>query len=86
MDAYLYRHVCIHIYLGGLEKLTDEYLAPTPAGKEPKIIQAAKTVTWVAVLLLVLVEIFVSIKVGGMPFDTTRAAAPPLTEMAPSSP
>lgn len=35
--------------------------------------QVAKTVTWVAVLLLVILEIVVSVKVGGMPFDFSKA-------------
>jgi len=52
-----------------VQRYIDEVLAPTPVGQEPKLSQLAKTVTWVAVLLLVLTEIFVSIKVGGMPFD-----------------
>lgn len=51
----------------------DDIFAPTPVGQEPKSIQIAKTVTWIAVLILVATEIFVSVKVGGMPFDTSRA-------------
>lgn len=41
-------------------------------GQEPKIVQTAKTVTWIAVLLLVILEIVVSVKVGGMPFDFSK--------------
>eukprot|EP01038_Epipyxis_sp_PR26KG_P016899 gene16899-23189_t len=52
-----------------IEKNFGDYLSPTPTGQEPKLIQGIKTVTWAAVLILVLVEIFVSVKVGGMPFD-----------------
>ena len=44
----------------------DELLAPTPTGKEPKIILLAKNVTWFAVIVLVLIEIFVSIKTGNI--------------------
>jgi hypothetical protein len=53
----------------GLQRSVEELLAPTPSGKEPKIVGLAKTVTWGAVILLVLLEIVVSIKVGGAPFD-----------------
>jgi hypothetical protein len=59
--------------LGGVERNLEELLAPTPAGKEPKAIQLMKNITWVAVLLLVLLEIVVSIKVGGSPFDFSKA-------------
>lgn len=47
----------------------EELLAPTPTGKEPEVVKIAKTITWGAVLVLVLIEIFVSIKVGGGPFS-----------------
>jgi len=61
--------VCMPVYADAVQRYIDEVLAPTPVGQEPKLSQLAKTITWVAVLLLVLTEIFVSIKVGGMPFD-----------------
>lgn len=51
-----------------LQRIIDEYTAPTPAGQEPKSVQLVKTITWGAVLLLVIAEIVVSVKVGGMPF------------------
>lgn len=63
----------IKSFSGGIERNLEEIFAPTPAGKEPKAIQIMKTVTWGAVLLLVLLEIVVSIKVGGSPFDFSRA-------------
>lgn len=61
--------VCMPLCVDAVQRYIDEVLAPTPVGQEPKLSQLAKTITWVAVLLLVLTEIFVSIKVGGMPFD-----------------
>lgn len=45
-------------------------------GQEPKAIQLIKSVTWFSVILLVLVEIIVSIKVGGMPFDLGKVTLP----------
>eukprot|EP01031_Cornospumella_fuschlensis_P024937 gene24937-30130_t len=54
-------------------RLAKDYLAPTPAGKEPKLVELIKSVTWISVLVLIAVEIFVSFKVGGSPFDLKRA-------------
>jgi hypothetical protein len=42
-------------------------------------------VTWGAVLVLVLIEIFVSIKVGGMPFDIGKVTLPKLPFGGPMS-
>ena len=58
----------------GLQRGVEELLALTPTGKEPKIVGLAKTVTWGAVLLLVLLEIVVSVKVGGAPFDFSKSS------------
>ena len=55
-----------------IQRTIEEYTAPTPAGQEPKLIKLGKTITWVSVLLLVLIEIFVSIKVGGAPFSREK--------------
>ena len=52
-----------------IQRKVEELLAPTPAGQDPKLAVLAKQVTWVAVIILVLIEIFVSIKTGGMPFS-----------------
>ena len=51
----------------------EDFSAPTPAGEEPKLVKVAKNITWGAVLILVLIELFVSVKVGGMPFDTSKS-------------
>lgn len=64
-----------------IERNLEELFAPTPAGQEPKVIQIAKTVTWGAVILLVLVEIGVSIKVGGAPFEISKVSVPDVTRM-----
>ena len=52
----------------------EELTEPTPAGQEPKVIKLAKTLTWGAVLVLVLIEIFVSVKVGGAPFSLDKVS------------
>lgn len=79
---------------GVLKTQIDELLAPTPAGKEPKIIQLAKNITWFSVIVLVLIEIFVSIKTGGAPFKVNegttsetvieRPRIPSLYDLSPS--
>jgi len=61
---------------GWIEKTVGEYTAPTPMGEEPKLVKTMKTITWIAVLLLVLTEIFVSIKVGGGPFKFGEVSLP----------
>ena len=58
----------------GLQRNVEQLLAPTPVGQEPKIVQLAKAVTWGAVILLVVLEIVVSVKVGGAPFDFSKAS------------
>lgn len=63
---------------GFIQNAYDEYFAPTAAGQEPKLVKAAKTVTWVSVLLLVIVEIVVSVKVGGLPFEFGKVSLPTL--------
>jgi len=65
-----------------VERTVGEYTAPTPVGQEPKLFKAMKTVTWGAVLLLVLTEIFVSIKVGGAPFKFGEMQLPSLPSMS----
>ena len=52
-----------------IQRKFEELFAPTPAGQDPKLAVLAKQVTWAAVIVLVLIEIFVSIKTGGMPFS-----------------
>ena len=66
----------------GVERALEEYLAPTPAGKEPKFFQLMKTITWGAVILLVLTEIVVSLKVGGAPFDLGKVSLPSLPKFS----
>jgi len=56
-----------------VQRYAEDLLAPTPVGEEPKLVKLAKTITWASVLILVLVEIVVSIKVGGMPFDMSKS-------------
>jgi len=58
-----------------------EYTAPTPTGQEPKLVKLAKNITWGAVLLLVLTEIFVSLKVGGAPFKFGEVKMPEMPSM-----
>jgi hypothetical protein len=58
-----------------------EYTAPTPTGQEPKLVKLAKNITWGAVLLLVLTEIFVSLKVGGAPFKFGEVKLPEMSIM-----
>ena len=60
------------------ERFIDDVTAPTEKGTEPKAIQYIKSITWVAVLLLVLVEIFISIKTGGEPPSKAAMQLPPL--------
>ena len=52
-----------------IQRQVEDLLAPTPAGQDPKLAVLAKQVTWIAVIGLVLIEIFVSLKTGGMPFS-----------------
>jgi len=59
----------------------DELFEPTPAGKEPKLVSLLKSITWGAVLILVLIEIFVSLKVGGAPFDLGKVSLPTLPSL-----
>lgn len=59
----------------------EELFEPTPAGKEPKLVSLMKTVTWGAVLVLVLIEIFVSLKEGGAPFDIGKVSLPTLPSL-----
>jgi len=64
-----------------LERTVGEYAAPTPVGQEPKLFKTMKTITWGAVLLLVLTEIVVSLKVGGAPFKFGEIQLPSLPSM-----
>ncbi len=59
----------------------EELFEPTPAGKEPKLVSLMKTVTWGAVLVLVVIEIFVSLKEGGAPFDIGKVSLPTLPSL-----
>ena len=59
-----------------MERYLEELLAPTPAGQEPKSIVLIKSITWFAVIVLVLIEIVVSVKVGGMPFELGKVSLP----------
>ena len=85
--AYLYHfyaHLSIHPYryilycAGGVQRYLDDLLAPTPPGQEPKSIILIKSITWFAVIVLVLIELFVSVKVGGMPFELGKVSLPSL--------
>ena len=55
-----------------------EYTKPTPVGQEPKTVQTIKQITWGAVIVLVLIEIYVSIKIGGSPIDPSKISVPSL--------
>ena len=63
--------------IGVIERAKDTYFAPTVPGEEPKLVSLMKTITWISVLLLVLVEIYVSFKVGGSPFGGDKSAPMP---------
>lgn len=63
------------------DKTVGEYTAPTPAGEEPKLVKTMKSITWIAVLILVLTEIVVSLKVGGAPFQLESVKLPDLNVM-----
>lgn len=52
----------------------EDFTAPTPIGQEPKSVQTIKAITWFAVIVLVLIELFVSVKTGGMPFDAEKVS------------
>jgi hypothetical protein len=62
----------------GVERWMEKMTAPTPKGQEPEAVKLVKQITWGAVIVLVLVEIFVSVKVGGAPFDPSKASLPSL--------
>ena len=64
----------------GLERFVQKMTAPTPKGQEPESVKLVKQITWVAVILLVLVEILVSVKVGGAPFDPSKVTLPSLPD------
>jgi hypothetical protein len=63
--AYVYKYIS---FADAFLRFLDDITKPTPKGEEPTAIKYVKTVTWGAVLVLVLIEIFVSLKVGGAPF------------------
>ena len=65
----------------GFERFIDRMTAPTPKGKEPEAVKLVKQITWGAVLVLVLIEIYVSIKVGGAPFDIDKISTPSLPSL-----
>jgi hypothetical protein len=62
----------------GVERFFTKMTAPTPKGQEPESVKLVKQITWVAVIMLVLTEIYVSLKVGGAPFDPSKATLPSL--------
>jgi len=64
-----------------IQRNFEELTAPTAAGEEPKAIKLAKTVTWGAVIVLVLIEIVVSLKVGGAPFKFGKVELPDIGRM-----
>lgn len=75
----LFHCICIRpsrLKAGAAQRYVDDLLAPTAAGKEPKSVELMKSVTWFAVCVLVIIEIFVSVKVGGMPFDFGKVSLP----------
>lgn len=72
-----------YIATDSVQRYLSELLAPTPTGQEPKLVELAKTVTWGCVILLVLVEIVVSVKVGGLPFQSSSPPPPSLSDIAP---
>lgn len=65
----------------GFERFIDRMSAPTPKGKEPEDVKLVKQITWGAVLVLVLIEIYVSVKVGGAPFDLNKISTPSLPSL-----
>jgi hypothetical protein len=64
----------------GLERFITKMTAPTPKGQEPEAVKLVKQITWVSVIMLVLIEIYVSVKVGGAPFDPSKATLPTLPD------
>ena len=62
------------------ERFIKKMTAPTPKGQEPEAVKLVKQITWGAVIVLVLIEIYVSVKVGGAPFDPSKATLPSLPD------
>lgn len=59
--------------------------APTPKGEEPVAVKYVKSITWLAVIILVAIEIFVSIKTGGIaPSTKTNTDGSVLIKTTPS--
>ena len=65
----------------GVERFLDRMTAPTPKGKEPEAVKLMKQITWGAVIVCVLIEIYVSVKVGGAPFDIDKISTPSLPSL-----
>lgn len=65
----------------GIERFIDRITAPTPKGQEPEAVKLVKQITWGAVIVLVLIEIYVSVKVGGAPFDADKISVPSLPSL-----
>ena len=63
--------------LDAVERFIDEMTAPTPPGQEPKSVSLVKSITWFAVIVLVLLEIVVSVKSGGLPFELSKVQLTP---------
>lgn len=64
------------LYIDPVQRYFEELLAPTPQGQEPKTVQVVKAITWFSVMVLVLIEIYISVKVGGSPFNIGQVAVP----------
>jgi hypothetical protein len=64
------------------QRFIEDVTKPTPKGEEPVSVKYIKSITWFAVIALVLVEIFVSIKTGGQMFTSTRTQIPSLDELS----
>ena len=65
-----------------IETLFEDLTKPTPKGEEPIAVKYIKSITWFAVIALVLVEIFVSIKTGGGMPTQPKAEIPSLDELS----
>lgn len=60
-----------------IKSKVQEYLAPTPVGETPKILELVKSITWTGVAILVVLELFAAVRMGSLPFDAQRAVPPP---------
>eukprot|EP00981_Chlorochromonas_danica_P006121 scaffold1290_cov248-Ochromonas_danica.AAC.6 len=61
-----------------IQSKVQEYLAPTPVGETPKILELVKSITWTGVAILVVLELFAAFKFSSsLPFDAQRSLPPP---------